>query len=71
MRRHNSTKDQGDLLLSTVRDINKITSEEEKNESMMNNHVLYQVSQAFVSAVINCSNDMGWQCNEEASVNMH
>lgn len=38
---------------------------------MMNNHVLYQVSQAFVSAVINCSNDMGWQCNEEASVNMH
>lgn len=38
---------------------------------MMNNHVLYQVSQAIVSAVINYSNDMGWQCNEKAAVNMH
>lgn len=38
---------------------------------MMNNHVLYQVSQAIVSAVINCSNDTGWQGNEEAALNMH
>ena len=37
----------------------------------MNNHVLYQVSQAIVSAVIKCSNDVGWQCNEEAAMNTH
>lgn len=37
----------------------------------MNNHVLYQVSQAIVPAVINCCNDTGWQRNEEAAVNTH
>jgi len=38
---------------------------------MMNDHVVYQVSQHIVSAVINCSNDMGWQCNEKTAVKMH
>lgn len=71
MRRRKNAKDQGDSMLSTVRVVNKITTEEKKNESMMNNNVLYQVSQAIVSAVIKCSNDMGWQCNEKAAVNMH
>lgn len=70
MRGNSNAKDQGDSLLRPIRDVNRIIREEEKNESMMNNHVVYQVSQHTV-AVINCSSSMGWQCNEKTAVNMH